>query len=183
MPNQPLDRKVTLGRTTLTFALPDDFGRGWGYRRHVLYGPGHAWAGSYDRSESGNFAFEALHRLSGGVRTTIQENVICTVDFEVDSMAEASAIQQQLQALVDAFPVMADREICVRGSHNFDSEVAESSADGEEVLRMPLLAYLVRHVPLSVETHPALQGEDIPALLAELEGAAQQRDEQASTGM
>lgn len=162
--------KVTLSQMALTFSLPDDFGSGWDYENITLYGPGHAWAGSYNRQENANFAHEALHRIQGIDQTSLYVGTSCTARFVVEKIEEASEIQSRLQALVDAFPRRENREITVRGSHFYDAEVTEyDRVADEEVIRMPFLAYLAKHVPLAAETHPALKGEDIATLLTELE--------------
>jgi hypothetical protein len=162
-------QKVSLSQLTLTFSLPDDFGSGWDYRKVMLYGAGHAWAGSYNRDENENFAHETLHRMPGVDQTSLHVGTSCTVSFMVNNINEASEIQLRLQAIVDAFPQRESRDITVRGSHFYDSEVTEHDAAGKEVIQMPFLAYLAKHVPLAASTHPALEGEDIPTVLAELE--------------
>ncbi|WP_157896770.1 hypothetical protein [Acidovorax carolinensis] len=178
--NEKESRKVALSSTTLTFALPDDFGRGWDYTRVVLHAASHAWAGSYDRSVNENFAHEALQRVTGIDGSSLYVGMNCTATFQVNSISEASAIQSRLQEIVDAFPPRDNRDITVRGSNYFDSVVTEYDAAGEETGCIPFRAYLATRVPLATTTHPALAGEDIPALLAELGNTAKKRVKSAS---
>lgn len=162
-------RSVALAETTLTFSLPDDFGMGWEYTNVRLYGQHHAWAGSYDKSESGNFAHEALMQLPEVTSAYLQVGLTCNVDVKVNAIAEAAAIQSRLQAVVDAFAVRPERQICVRGSNFYDSQVTEHDAndpDIEVVSDMPYLRYLAKCVPLA-ESLPALSGHDLAALRAQ----------------
>lgn len=131
--------RVTLTTTTLTFSLPDDFGRGWDYTHVHLYGAHHQWAGSYDRSEVRNFAHDALSRIAGVGSSSLYEGISCTVSFDVDSIEKATAIQQELQTLVDAFPAREEREISVCGAHNFDSEATECEPPARKWCACPSL--------------------------------------------
>lgn len=162
-------RAVSLSETTLTFSLPDDFGAGWEYVNQRLHGASHAWAGSYDKSESANFAHEALMQVQGVDSSYLATGMTCNVSFVVNDIAEAVAIQSRLQAVVDAFESKPERSISVRGSNFYDSKVTEYDAndpDVEIVSDMPYLNYLAKYVPLA-EALPALSGHDLAALRAE----------------
>lgn len=164
-------RSVELGATTLTFSLPDDFGTGWEYTNVSLYGASHAWAGSYNKSENENFAVDVLMNLSGIESSSIFVGQSCTVDFKVNTISEAEAIQLRLQAVVDAFPAVPERQISVRGSNFFDSKVTEHDANDPEielVSDMPYLQYLAKYIPMA-ETLPALIGCDLKELRAQAE--------------
>lgn len=162
-------RAVSLSETTLTFSLPDDFGAGWEYVNQRLHGASHAWAGSYDKSESANFAHEALMQVQGVDSSYLATGMTCNVSFVVNDIAEAVAIQSRLQAVVDAFESRPERSISVRGANFYDSKVTEYDAndpDVEIVSDMPYLNYLAKYVPLA-EALPALSGHDLAALRAE----------------
>ena len=151
-------RAVSLSETTLTFSLPDDFGAGWEYVNQRLHGASHAWAGSYDKSESANFAHEALMQVQGVDSSYLATGMTCNVSFVVNDIAEAVAIQSRLQAVVDAFESRPERSISVRGANFYDSKVTEYDAndpDVEIVSDMPYLNYLAKYVPLA-EALPAL---------------------------
>jgi len=162
-------RAVSLSETTLTFSLPDDFGAGWEYVNQRLHGASHSWAGSYDKSESANFAHEALMQVQGVVSSYLATGMTCNVSFVVNDIAEAAAIQSRLQAVVDAFESKQQRSISVRGSNFYDSSVTEYDAndpDVEIVSDMPFLNYLAKYVPMA-EFLPALSGHDLAALREE----------------
>ncbi|HDR9758719.1 hypothetical protein KDX16_32020 [Burkholderia vietnamiensis] len=162
------ERKVSLASMSLKFQLPDDFGAGWDYRRVICYPQGHAYAGSYDRDEIGNFAHDALGRIEGLSESALYVGANCNATFEVDSLAEANGIETALQRIVDAFPVRPERHIDIRGANHWDSRVSEYFDDQENsvVEDVPFRAYLVQHVPLSSE-HAAIDGASTDDVLAE----------------
>lgn len=156
---------VQLTALSLTFSLPDDFGRGWDYRNVILYGASHAWSGSYDRDEDANFAHEALHRVAGLESSSLYVGTSCTVTFDVGSLAEEAGIRERLKRVVDAFPVRPERSITVRGANYWDALVTDE-ADVAAVSDMPLRAYLAQFVPLASE-HPAISGDDLKKVIEE----------------
>lgn len=164
-------RSVAVAKITLTFSLPSDFGVGWGYTNVRLYGASHAWAGSYDKSENGNFAHEVLMQLPEVTSANLEAGPTCSVDVEINTntLAEAAAIQSRLQAVVDAFAALPERCISVRGSNFYDSKVTEYGVNDSEievVSDMPYLDYLAKYVPLA-EYLPALSGHDLALLRAD----------------
>ena len=182
-------RAVSLAETTLTFSLPDDFGLGWEYTNMRLYGAHHAWAGSYDKSESANFAHDALMQLPEVQSSYLCIGLTCNVDCKVTALTEAAAIQSRLQAVVDAFENRPERQISVRGSNFYDARVTEHDANDPEievVSDMPYLNYLAKYVPLA-EALPALSGHDLEALRSEADAHQQakvaDKDDSPSPGM
>ena len=164
-------RAVTLTHRTLIFSLPDDFGSGWEYRNVKLFGQGHAWAGSYDKDETGNFAHDVLLQVQGIQSSYLAVGLSCIVDFKVpiEDMTSAEVISSRLQSVVDAFDNRPERTISVRGSNFYDAKVTEHDANDPEtevVSDMPFLNYLAKYVPMA-ETLPALYGHDLDALRAQ----------------
>lgn len=180
------DRSVAISGMTLNFTLPDDFGQGWGYTNVILYGASEAYAGSYKSEQLANFAHEALLQLPEIDSSYLEPGLSCNVDVKVDSLADAAAIQERLQAVVDAFKVRPDRMITVRGSHFYDSKVTEYEDNGSEVPvvnDMGFLNYLAKYVPLA-EKLPALTGHDLSALCSEAdEHLRRSKTESPSLGM
>ena len=160
------NRSVSLTQITLTFSLPDDFGKGWDYEVVQLYSASHSWAGSYEKTLSGNFAHLALMQVQGVRSSYLSPGWACNVDFTVNDIAEAAAIQTRLQDIVDAFENRPERNISVRGSNFYDYKVTEYDANDPEneiVSDMPYLNYLARYVPLAEKLH-ALSGHDLKIL-------------------
>ena len=182
-------RSVALAATTLTFSLPIDFGKGWEYSNAILYGASHAWAGSYNKTESENFAHEALMLLPEIESSYLHVGLNCNVDCKVTALSDVAAIMGRLQAVVDAFSVRPEREISVRGSNFYDCKVTEYDPNDPEievVSNMPYLSYLAKYVPLA-EQRPALCQLDLDALRAKADEhqSAKQvvKDDSPSPGM
>jgi hypothetical protein len=164
---------VKLSALTLRFSLPNDFGRGWDYDRVHIHGHGHQYAGEYDRTEIENFAYDALHRIPGIGATNLYRLMNCSVEFDVESLKEANAIQEKLIEVVKAFPNKTQNHISVRGSFFDDCKVTEYSNKDKEVdivSDMPLLVYMAKHVPMS-ETHRCADGRDLLAAVKEFDDA------------
>lgn len=152
--------QVTIGIIKMTFSLPASFGEGWSYSRTLSFPAGHAFAGSYNRSEDGNFAEDALQVLLSGrseVSWYFSPGLCNNVELEVKDLAEASAIQAALQSLVDDFSAAPmELRIQIRGSNSQDSLVSvysEADLDAELITDMPMRTFLVKHVPRG-KAHP-----------------------------
>lgn len=161
-----VSRAVSMAETKITFSLPDDFGEGWEYDNVVLFGSSHQWGGSYNKTESGNFAHDVLLQLKEIDSSFLCVGLTCNVECKVKTISDAAEIQARLQKVVDAFSVRPTRQISVRGSNFYDSKVTEYDANDPEievVSDMPYLNYLAKHVPRA-ETLPALSGYDLAEL-------------------
>lgn len=88
--------------------MPPDFGKGWDYENTIYFGTWHAWAGSYDRSESHNHAADALWEETKPEATQHDQiGGIAYAEYDIDKVGmdrQIDRLKARIEAIHERFP-------------------------------------------------------------------------------
>lgn len=117
------NKEIQLSEITITLQLPDNFGDGWDYDIVYYYPKSHAWAGSYNRADNRNWAFDALFE---DMTPKPIEHCSCPiypwVKFNID-IGHVDSIQNEVEKITENLQVVVAKFSGTRNKRKFPLRV------------------------------------------------------------